>query len=75
MSTRKITGRRRPILTPEAHAALMALDAQIAAEDAEDYRREARRIKAGLPEPPREAIRTFEGWASGTSVTSRESLT
>ncbi|MDK9640017.1 hypothetical protein FAM23877_11390 [Propionibacterium freudenreichii] len=65
MSTRKITGRRRPILTPEAHAALMALDAQIAAEDAEDFRRERRRIKAGLPEPPREGLRTFAGWTDG----------
>ena len=73
MSTRKITGRRRPILTPEAHAALMALDAQIAAEDAEDFRRERRRIKAGLPEPPRESIQTFPCWAD-VGASDRQSL-
>lgn len=55
--------RPKPVLTPETRAAMMALDAQIAAEDAADRRREARRIEAGLPEPPREPIRTFHGWA------------
>lgn len=60
--------RRIPVMSPEARAAMMALDAEIAAEDAQDLRREMRRIKAGLPEPPRSPLQTFKQWAlSGTS--------
>ncbi|WP_394277722.1 hypothetical protein [Luteococcus sp.] len=61
MSARK--PRPKPVLTPEARAAMMALDTQIAAEDAQDFRREMRRIKAGLPEPPRRPLQTFASWA------------
>lgn len=54
--------RRIPVMSPEARAAMMALDTQIAAEDAQDFRREMRRTKAGLPEPPRRKITTFAHW-------------
>lgn len=53
----------RARITPEERARLAALDRQIAAEDEADARREFRRVKAGLPEPPREPIKSFPGWA------------
>ncbi|GAA1380759.1 hypothetical protein GCM10009638_25600 [Luteococcus sanguinis] len=60
----------RARITPEERARLAALDRQIASEDETDSRREFRRIRAGLPEPPREVIRTFPGWAeSGATHT------
>ncbi|SJN18578.1 hypothetical protein FM114_01480 [Luteococcus japonicus LSP_Lj1] len=49
---------------------MLALDRQIAMEDAEDARREHRRLKAGLPEAPR-VITVFEGFAEG-GATPRE---
>lgn len=45
-------------------ADLERLDAQFEAEDREDRRREAERLRKGLPEPERD-IRTFEGFADG----------
>lgn len=53
----------RARITPEERARLAAVDRQIAAEDAQDFRREMRRIKAGLPEPPRRPLQTFASWA------------
>lgn len=45
-------------------ADLERLDAQFEAEDREERRREAERLRKGLPEPERD-IRTFEGFADG----------
>lgn len=45
-------------------ADLERLDAQFAAEDREDRRKEAERRRKGLPEPKRD-LRTFEGFADG----------
>lgn len=73
MSTHKTFECRRLALTPEARDAMMALDAQIAAEDAEDRRLQRRRRSEGLPEPARRLTVVAPGWADG-GVVAREPL-
>lgn len=58
-------------MSDETHAALLALDAEIAAEDREDARREALRVKQGVPEP-RCDLRTEPGWAEGGVALGRQ---
>lgn len=60
MSTER--GRKRVPLSEDFSDFLAGLDAQIAAEDREDARREAARVRAGLPEDPRD-LRAGPGWA------------
>lgn len=57
-------------LPPQHPQWLLALDAQIDAEDREDARVERERQRLGLPDPERDVL-AFEGWA-GTAVTSRD---
>lgn len=54
----------RRALPADVHEAMLRLEAEIAAEDAEDARSEALRIEQGLPEP-RRTIRTAPHWADG----------
>lgn len=63
--------RKRIPMSDEARAALLALDAQIAAEDREDARLEALRVREGTPEPPRD-LRTGPGWADGGLTLGRQ---
>lgn len=62
--------RTREPQTEDFRDSLARLDAEIAAEDREDARREAARLKAGLPEPPRDLC-TGPGWADGGVTPSR----
>lgn len=52
-------------IEPKLRAELRALGAKFAAQDAEDRRRDAARRRRGEPEPPREDVRAFEGFADG----------
>lgn len=60
----------RVSVTEEFNDFLTRLDAQIAAEDREDARVEVARVKAGLPEDPRD-LRAGPGWADGGTTPSR----
>lgn len=62
---------RTPVpMTADFRVFLARLDAEIAAEDREDARREAARIRAGLPESRRE-LRAGTGWADGGVIPGR----
>lgn len=62
--------RRREPRTEDFRAYLARLDAEVAAEDREDARRESARAKAGLPVPSRDLC-AGPGGADGGATPSR----
>lgn len=62
--------RRREPQTEDFRDFIARLDAEVAAEDREDARREAARLKAGLTKPPRDPC-PGPGWADGGVTPSR----